>query len=162
MAEAGRSTDSDAGKRKKWDRTRKLGRFLARHRTPIAVLAAALLALVLATGGIWPFNEATPKLGNEPSLWRLLLSERLTLGFVRLALAAGAVFLLASIFVLAANNRWIVKLSATEVTTEQMDEVNRQLREYEEQVKSLTRERDDYRQLVEYRDMVEMETAPDG
>ncbi len=124
--------------------------------------AAVLLTAILAGTGHWPFNETTPKLGDDPSLWRLLLSERLTLGFVRLALAAGSAFLLASIFVLAVNNRWIVKLSPTEVTTEQLDEANRTIREYEEQVKQLTIERDDYRQLVEYRDMVEMEISPDG
>lgn len=136
--------------------------FVSRFRSPLAATFAIALTAVLAYSQTGPFNEAPPTLGQEPSLWRLLLSERLTLGFVRLALAAGAVFLLTSIFVLVANNRWIVKLSATEVSTEELDRARETIRKYEEQVEQLTRERDEYRSLVEYRDMVEMETAPDG
>ena len=76
----------------------------------IAQLAAAIAVLVgLAVAGAAPFESPTPELvaAKEPSLWFFLLSDRLTLGFVRVGLIMVAIYAAASIPALVVGGRWI-------------------------------------------------------
>ena len=59
--------------------------------------AAVFLAILLAAQRAWPFDASRPKLPAKPSLWQLLLSDHITLGFVRLAFVMLAVFVVASV-----------------------------------------------------------------
>lgn len=64
-------------------------------------VASALTALVF---GVWPFHGAPP--GEEAPLWDVLLNDRAMLGFVRGAVAAAAIYLIASVPALVARGRW--------------------------------------------------------
>jgi hypothetical protein len=49
---------------------------------------------------------------GEASLWQLLLSDHVTLGFVRLAFVMLAVFVIASVPALVAGGRWLKSFGA--------------------------------------------------
>jgi hypothetical protein len=74
--------------------------------------AAVVLAILLAAESLWPFDASRPKLPARPSLWQLLLSDHVTLGFVRLAFAMLAVFVIASVPALVAGGRWLKSFGA--------------------------------------------------
>lgn len=74
--------------------------------------AAVVLAILLAAQSAWPFDAARPKLPEKPSLWQLLLSDHVTLGFVRLAFVMLAVFVIASVPALVAGGRWLKSFGA--------------------------------------------------
>jgi hypothetical protein len=61
-------------------------------------LALVAVAILLAAVRGWPFGASPPRMAaTKPSLWQLLLTDRVTLGFVRLALVLASVFVLASV-----------------------------------------------------------------
>jgi hypothetical protein len=75
-------------------------------------LAAALIlvaiAVLLALNRWWPFNTSPPDLPqNKPTFWQFLLSDHLTLGFVRLGVVMLAVFVIASVPALITGGRWL-------------------------------------------------------
>jgi hypothetical protein len=67
-----------------------------------SAVAAVAVAILLAARSAWPFDASRPRLPARPSLWQLLLSDHVTLGFVRLAFVMLAVFVIASVPALAA------------------------------------------------------------
>jgi hypothetical protein len=77
-----------------------------------SAVAAVALAIFLAAHKAWPFAGAQPKLPARPSLWQLLLSDQMTLGFVRLAFVMLAVFVIASVPALVAGGKWLKGLGA--------------------------------------------------
>lgn len=131
-------------------------RWVVRFRGILLALAAMFVAIWMATAEFGPFSGRPPPLDPEPSLWRLLLAEQPTLGFVRMGLIAGGLFLVGSVGAMVANNRWIVKLTTTGVETEKLDKAAKNIQDLANQVEKLTKERD------EYREMVEIETDPPG
>jgi hypothetical protein len=74
--------------------------------------AAVVLAILLATQSAWPFDASRPKLPTRPSLWQLLLSDHVTLGFVRLAFVMLAGFVIASVPALVSGGRWLKSFGA--------------------------------------------------
>jgi hypothetical protein len=56
--------------------------------------AAVIGLVILAVGKWWPFNAhpQTLRAYSSPTLWQLVLSDRLTLGFVRAAIALAVVY----------------------------------------------------------------------
>lgn len=85
-------------KRLKWGRIFRVG----------GAAVVVLVVLILALTRTWPFNHAPPKADRtNPTVWQLLLDDRGTLGMVRLALAAGALFAVLSVLGLVAQNRWL-------------------------------------------------------
>src|ERR1041384_4721588 len=70
------------------------------------VVAAAFLA---ALQPCWPFNvsPAPLRMQRTPSLAQLFLSDRYTLGFARLTVAALALFAVGSIAALTVAGRWL-------------------------------------------------------
>jgi hypothetical protein len=84
-----------------------LHRLRTNVRTRQYALAVAVLggAVVVAVTGSWVFR-ASPRQPNA-SLWELVLSDRWTLGFVRVAVFLLALYAIASIAALVAGGRWI-------------------------------------------------------
>jgi hypothetical protein len=122
----------------------------------VSAVAAVVLAILLAAESAWPFDAARPKLPARPSLWQLLLSDHVTLEFVRLALVMLAAFVIAGVPALVAGGRWLkgfgaggfiaddaVDLrSALEVTERKLDRTTRDL-------DAMKRERDEAVALAE-------------
>ena len=80
-------------------------------------LALVFLAILLAAGRAWPFDASPPR--EHASLWQLLLADRLTLGFVRLALVAVALFVVASVPALIMGGRWLKTFGTSGLTADE-------------------------------------------
>jgi hypothetical protein len=81
------------------------------------VLVAASILLAALRG--WPFGASPPRLAEtKPSLWQLLLADRVTLGFVRLAIVLASVFVVASVPALIVGGRWLRGFGAGGVTAD--------------------------------------------
>jgi len=81
----------------------------------VAIVAAVAVLIFLGFVVSWgPFGPdpytLNPKIDPSPSIWQLLLSDRVTLGFGRIALAAIGLFVLASLAALSSTGRWINSL----------------------------------------------------
>ena len=71
-------------------------------------LALVAVSILLAAVRGWPFGASPPRMAEtKPSLWQLLLTDRVTLGFVRLALVLASVFVVASVPALIVGARWL-------------------------------------------------------
>jgi hypothetical protein len=118
-------------------------------------VAAVTGAILLAAQSIWPFDARRRDLPPRPSLWQLLLSDHVTLGFVRLAVVMLATFVVASVPALAVSDRWLKSFgaagliaddaaglrSALEATERELDRTTRDL-------ETATKERDEAVALV--------------
>jgi uncharacterized protein YjeT (DUF2065 family) len=116
-------------------------------------MAAFVLVGFLAFCELWPFDAEAPTLRAEPSLWQILFSDQATLGFARLALVGGSLFVIGSVVARISHNEWLRKVGSAE--TEKLNKARGLIWELEEQLKAVTAEKD------EYRKMVEDETAPE-
>ena len=117
--------------------------------------AAVLLAILLAARSAWPFDVSRPKLPARPSLWQLLLSDHVTLGFVRLALVMLAAFVIASVPALVAGGRWLKGFGAAGLIADEaadlrgaLNETKRELERTTRNLQVVTKERDEARALV--------------
>ena len=118
--------------------------------------AAVVVAILLAAGSAWPFDASRPKLPAKPSLWQLLLSDHVTLGFVRLAVVMLAAFVVASVPALVAGGRWLKSFGAGGLIADDADDLRRALEATERELDRTTRdleavkkERDDLKALID-------------
>jgi hypothetical protein len=112
--------------------------------------AAVALAILLAAESAWPFDASRPKLPAKPSLWQLLLSDHVTLGFVRLALVMLAVFVIASVPALVAGGRWLRSFGAGGLIADDtadlrgaLEATERELERTTRNLEAATKERDE-------------------
>jgi len=117
---------------------------------------AVVLAILLAAANAWPFEASRPKLPARPSLWQLLLSDHVTLGFVRLAFVMPAVFVIASVPALVAGGRWLKSFGAAGLIVDEaadlrsaLDETKGELDRTTGELEAVTKERDELVALVE-------------
>ena len=122
----------------------------------VSAAAAVVLALLLAAQSAWPFDASRPKLPARPSLWQLLLSDHITLGFVRLAFVMLAIFVIASVPALVAGGRWLKSFGAGGLIADEaadlrsaLDETKRELDRTTSELAAVTKERDRLVALVE-------------
>ena len=102
--------------------------------------AAVVLAILLAAGSVGPFDAARPKLPEKPSLWQLLLSDHVTLGFVRLAFVMLAVFVIASVPALVVGGRWLKSFGVGGLIADDGADLRHALEAAERQVERTTRD----------------------
>ena len=77
----------------------------------LAAIAAMLAALVIAALGVAVFQPS--RVPNDASLWRLVFADRGTIGFLRLATIALAMYAIASAAALIVDGRWLRGLGAS-------------------------------------------------
>jgi hypothetical protein len=118
--------------------------------------AAVVLAIFLAAQSAWPFDTSRPKLPARPSLWQLLLSDHVTLGFVRLAVVMLAAFVIASVPALVAGGRWLKSFGAEGLIADDAADLRSALEATERELERTTRdleavkkERDEARALID-------------
>jgi hypothetical protein len=121
----------------------------------VSAVAAIGLAIFLAANRAWPFDAARPRLPARPSLWQLLLSDHMTLGFVRLAFVMLAVFVIASVPALVAGGRWLKGFGAGGFVADDaanlrsaLDATRRELDRTTRDLEAVTKERDEARALI--------------
>jgi len=68
---------------------------------------ALSVGAVAAATGIWLFRPSSGTAPGSGSFWRVLLADRATLGFLRLAVLMGALYVVASAAALIVGGRWI-------------------------------------------------------
>jgi hypothetical protein len=112
--------------------------------------AAVVLAVLLAAESAWPFDASRPKLPTRPSLWQLLLSDHVTLGFVRLAFVMLAVFVIASVPARVAGGRWLKGFGAGGLIADEaadlwsaLEAAKRELERATHDLEAMKKERDD-------------------
>ena len=110
---------------------------------------------MLAVADLWPFDTTLPALPADPSLWQFMLSDDITLGFVRLGLVVLALFVIASVPALIVGGRWVKGFGTSGLTAddaaaanESLEEAKKKLDETQEHVDELTGERDEAHQLL--------------
>ena len=93
---------------------KRVGRFKLSTASAEWVVAGTIVGIVigLASSAAWVFR-ARPHLQRASSVWSELLGDRVTLGLIRLLLAAAALYALVSIGVLASRRRWVRSISTT-------------------------------------------------
>jgi hypothetical protein len=120
-----------------------------------SAVAAVVLATLLAARSAWPFDASRPRLPSRPSLWQLLLSDHITLGFVRLAFVMVAAFVIASVPALVAGGRWLKGFGAGGLIADDaadlrdaLDATERELDRTTRDLEAVRKERDEARALV--------------
>jgi hypothetical protein len=102
--------------------------------------AAVVLAVVLAARSVWPFDASRPRLPVRPSLWQFLLSDQVTLGFVRLAFVMLAIFVIASVPALVTGGRWLKSFGAGGLVADDAAGLHGALEVAEQQLERATRD----------------------
>jgi len=95
----------------------------------IAAVLVVAAAIILAVANLWPFDTSPLALPADPSLWQLMLSDDITLGFVRLGLVLLAVFVIASVPALIVGGRWIKGFGTTGLTADDAVDASKALEE---------------------------------
>lgn len=72
-------------------------------------LAAVAVVVYIADDGRWPFDSDPRPLKSheDPSVWQFLFSDSTVLGYVRLALMAFSLYVIASVIALVVAGRWL-------------------------------------------------------
>jgi hypothetical protein len=122
----------------------------------VSAAAAVVLAILLVAQSAWPFDASRPKLPARPSLWQLLLSDHVTLGFVRLAVVMLAAFVVASVPALVAGGRWLKSFGARGLIADDaadlrgaLEATRRDLERKTRRLEAVTKARDEALALVE-------------
>jgi hypothetical protein len=89
-----------------------------RRRIVQATGAAAALIVALALAGAGRGVFRTGRIQPRASLWTVLLSDRVTVGFIRLAIVIAALYIVTSLVALALGGRWLSALSTRGFATE--------------------------------------------
>lgn len=114
-----------------------------RTRQQIGAAIVLVATVAFAVWRIWPFDAKPIPFGSDPSLWQLILSDRITLGFLRLALIALGAFVATSVVALAIAGRWLKGFGTDGLTADDADKAESSIADLEEQVEELTDERDE-------------------
>lgn len=116
----------------------------------VSAAVAVILAILLAAQSAWPFDTSRPELPARPSLWQLLLSDHVTLGFVRLAVVMLAAFVVASVPALVAGGRWLKAFGAGGLIADDaaglrgtLEAMERELDRTTRDLEAVTKERDE-------------------
>jgi hypothetical protein len=106
----------------------------------LAALATAVVVVVAAHISWWPFDGAPRPIGAyaHPTVWQYLFADRLALGFARLAVAAFAVYAVASVPALVVAARWAKGFGTTGLATDDAAEASKTLQELTRQNDELT------------------------
>lgn len=112
----------------------------------IVVATVIATAIAFAAFGVWIFRagpDADPR-----SIPRIILSDRATLGFVRLLAATGALYGLASIAVLVMRGRWVRSVSTTGISADAASYSDESISELKAKLRRAQDERDEANRLL--------------
>jgi hypothetical protein len=95
----------------------------------VSAVLAIVAAVALAIANVWPFDTSPPALPEDPTLWQLMLSDDITLGFARLGIVLLAVFVIASVPALIVGGRWIKTFGTSGLTADDAADASKALEE---------------------------------
>jgi hypothetical protein len=102
---------------------------------------AITFAVVLAPMRAWPFR-AVPPAGSGITIF--LLDDRLTLGFLRLAIVSLALFVIGSVPALIVAGRWLIVFGTSGLRADAAQEVQGEIKMLRAELERVTRESDRY------------------
>jgi hypothetical protein len=110
----------------------------------LAAAAVVTAVVVAAWAAWWPFDASPKPLSayKNPSLWQMVFSDRLTLGFVRGGLAVLLLFVAVSVPALAVAGRWLRAFGTSGLTADDAQDARKTITELERQVEDLTEKLD--------------------
>jgi hypothetical protein len=117
------------------------------RRERIAAAGVIIAAIGLAVSKIWVFQPGD-EVPTDGSLVRAILTDRLTLGFVRLLVTAAALYALASIAVLVLRGRWLRSISTMSIEADTGWDSDRAISELEDKLRRAQAERDEASRLL--------------
>jgi outer membrane murein-binding lipoprotein Lpp len=108
------------------------------------------VVIILALSAAWPFNARPRHLASErdPSLWQFILSDRVTIGMIRLALVMLGLFVVISVPALVMAGRWIKGVGSGGLAADDAENASQTIEGLKTQVETLTRERDEAREAL--------------
>lgn len=115
-----------------------------RTRQSIVAVVILVWVIVVANRRWWPFDEDIPVVTGDDTFFELLLRERYTLGLVRLALAALALFVVLSVPALIVAGRWLKGFGREGLAADDAAETGETIEDLEKQMSDLTAERDGF------------------
>src|SRR5687767_12580675 len=103
-------------------------------------LGAAGLIGLAAWQSWWPFDTEPQKLSayEDPSIWQFLLSDRVTLGFIRAGVAALVVYVAVSIPALIAGGRWLRAFGTSGLTADDAQDARKVIADLESELEEVT------------------------
>lgn len=113
----------------------------------VAAATVAATVVCLAAAGVWVFTAQSPADANR-SVWLSLLSDRLTLGLLRLLIAAAALYALISIGVLISRRRWVRSISTSGIEIDAASTSDDAVASLERDLRKALAERDEARRLA--------------
>jgi hypothetical protein len=105
-----------------------------------ALVVASLLSAVFS---LWPFDLELPPPRENPSVWEVLLHDRLVLGFLRLALTFVALYAIASIPALAIAGRWMKGFGSSGLSVDEVQTADTTIGDLAGELEEAKRERDE-------------------
>ena len=116
----------------------------------VAVVAVVAASTVAATQH-WVFAETLPVRKKDPSLAQLVLADRATVGFIRLAIVLLAVYVIASVPALVIAGRWSKGFSTTALTADDAVAADTPgvVAGRRHQIEALTKERDTHKTIAD-------------
>lgn len=107
-----------------------------------AVLVATALVL-LARSRVWPFGTPAPDLGEQPSIFEVLLNDRVMIGIIRAAIVAVAGYVVLSVPALVVDRRWMKGLGSSGLAADEVRRGDRSIQELQETLADTQRQLDD-------------------
>lgn len=111
----------------------------------MAAVATVVITGTLAALGVWVFRSPVDP---RRSIAKVILSDRVTLGFVRLLVATAALYGLVSIAVLVTRGNWIRSISATGIDIDVSSSSEQIIDALKNDLREARAERDKARQLL--------------
>jgi hypothetical protein len=112
-----------------------------------AAFLAGAAAIVLAVTGRWVF--ARSDIQADASVWDVIIADRTTLGFLRLALLMLGLFTVVSIPALMVAGRWIKGFSTSGLTADDAKDAELALKDLRDQHDLVKKQRDELLTLLD-------------
>ncbi|MDP9069267.1 MAG: hypothetical protein M3N53_13105 [Actinomycetota bacterium] len=112
-----------------------------------AAFLAGAAAIALAVAGRWVF--APSDIQADASVWDVIIADRTTLGFLRLALLMLGLFTVVSIPALMVAGRWIKGFSASGLTADDAKDAELALKDLRDQHDRVKKQRDELLTLLD-------------
>ncbi len=105
-------------------------------------VAMVVLAGVVVDASLsgWPFQSVPKGLSHykDPTLWQLLFSDRLTVGFVRIAFVALVLYVVASVPALVVAGRWLKTFGTSGLSADEVQDAAKTVSDLRAQLKVTT------------------------
>lgn len=114
-----------------------------KNRQLLAAVTTLILMCALILSGKWPFHQDPVPLGQGPSIWEILLNDRISLGFIRAGLAALVTYAVISVPALVVAGRWMKGLTTAGLTADDAETADRHIEELEQDLQETLEELED-------------------